>query len=91
MIDDEGADAALNYLKNWDHGNETTQAALENGYVYDLPPTGPLEHEVRNENYDMTFSHSFGHIGLYRLHEIGFSDAITAEMSIQSGALAHDL
>lgn len=91
MIDDEGADAALSYLKNWDYGDETTQAALENGYVYDLPPTGPLEQEVRSENYDMTFSHSFGHVGLYRLHEINSSDAITEEGPIQAGALAHDM
>lgn len=91
MIDDEGADAALAHLKNWDYGEETTQAALENGYVYDLPPTGPLEQEVRSENYDMTFSHSFGHVGLYRLHEISPSDAITEEGTIRSGALTHDL
>lgn len=62
--------SALAYLKNLDYGDETTQAALENGYVYDLPPSGPLEQEIRSHNYDMTFSHSFGHVGFYRLHEI---------------------
>lgn len=76
VIDDDGVDSALNFLKNWDYGDETTNSALENGYVYDLPPTGPLEQEVRNGNYDMTYSHSFGHVGLYRLHEITPDDAI---------------
>lgn len=91
MIDDEGADAALAYLKNWDYGDETTQAALENGYVYDLPPTGPLEQEIRSGNYDMTFSHSFGHVGLYRLHEINPADAITDAQPIRAESVANNL
>lgn len=91
MIDDEGTDAALAYLKNWDYGDETTQAALENGYVYDLPPSGPLEQEVRSDNYDMTFSHSFRHVRLYRLHEINPTDALTDERPIRSEAVANDL
>lgn len=79
MIDDEGIDAALGYVKNWDYGDETTQAALENGHVYDHPPTGPLEHEVRDDNYVMTYSHSFGHVALYRLNEINPDDALPDE------------
>ena len=79
MIDDEGIDAALGYVKNWDYGDETTQAALENGHVYDHPPTGPLEHEVRDDNYVMTYSHSFGHVALYRLNEIRPEDALPDE------------
>lgn len=91
MIDDAGVDAALGHLKNWDYGDETTQAALENGYVYDLPPTGPLEQEVRSGNYDMTFSHSFGHVGLYRLHEISPGDAISDQNILHATEVAHDL
>lgn len=53
MIDQEGIDAALGYVKNWDYGDETTHAALENGHVYDHLPTGSLEHEVRDDNYVM--------------------------------------
>lgn len=79
MIDDEGIDAALGYVKNWDYGDETTQAALENGHVYEHPPTGPLEHEVRDDNYVMTYSHSFGHVALYRLNEINPDDALPDE------------
>lgn len=79
MIDGDGIDSAVQYLTNWDYGEETTQAALENGHVYDLPPTGPLEQEVRVGNYDMTYSHSFGHVGLYRLHEIEPEDAVDGD------------
>lgn len=91
MIDDEGVDAALGHLKNWDYGDETTQAALENGYVYDLPPTGPLEQEVRSGNYDITFSHSFGHVGLYRLHEVSPEDAISDQSTLRAAEVVHDL
>jgi hypothetical protein len=79
LIDDESVDAALGYLKNWDYGGETTQAALENGHVYAAPPTGPLEQGVRDGNYDMTYSHSFGHFGRDRLHEINPADALADE------------
>lgn len=89
LIDDEGVNAGLGYLKNWDFGDETTQAALENGHVYDLPPTGPLEQEFRDGKYDMTFSHSFGQVSLYRLHQIAPQDAISDEHpSLTSPALA---
>ena len=76
LIDDEGIDAALNHLKSWDYGDESTQAALENGHVYESPPTGPLEREVRDGDYDMTYSHSFGYVALYRQHEISAEDAV---------------
>lgn len=88
MIDDEGVDNALQFLTNWDYGEETTQAALENGHVYDLPPTGPLEQEVRVGNYDMTYSHSFGHVGLYRLHEVSPEDAVDEEPSPRRATFA---
>lgn len=79
MIDDEGIDAAVSYLKGWDYGEETTQAALENGHVYDYPPTGPLEQEVRDGRYEMIYSHSFGQVALYRSYEINVADAIVDE------------
>lgn len=86
-IDDEGIDSAMGFLKNWDYGDETTDAALENGYVYDLPPSGPLEREVRNGDYSMSYSHSFGHVGLYRLHEIPAEDAVDLQAELEASAL----
>lgn len=86
MIDDEGIDAALGHVKNWDYGDETTQAALENGHVYEHPPTGHLEQEVRDGDYVMTYSHSFGHVALYRLNEINPDDALPYEAPTSSPA-----
>ena len=40
LIDRDGTDAAIEHLAGHDYGAETTQAALENGYVYDEPGEG---------------------------------------------------
>lgn len=79
MIDRDGVDAAMTHLKNWDYGEETTDAAMENGHVYDLPPVGMFDREVRDGDYQMTYSHSFGHVGLYRLHTIEPGDVLDDE------------
>lgn len=79
MIDRDGPDAAMEYLKNWDYGDETTDAAMENGHVYDLPPAGMLDREVRDGDYQMTYNHTFGHVGLCRLHTIEPDDVLDDE------------
>lgn len=76
MIDADGAIAGLDHLKSWDFGDETTSAAMENGYVYDAPPSGPLEREVRNGDYHLTYSHSFDHVALYRLYGVEPADQL---------------
>ena len=76
MIDADGALAGLDHLKSWDFGDETTSAAMENGYVYDVPPSGPLEREVRDGDYHLAYSHSFGHVVLYRLHGVAPADRL---------------
>lgn len=76
MIDQDGPDSALGYLKNWDCGDETTDAAMENGDVYDVPPARRLEHEVRDGDYQMSYSHSFAQVALYRLHTISSEDVL---------------
>ncbi|CEG86645.1 hypothetical protein FAM15346_001125 [Propionibacterium freudenreichii] len=88
MIDRDGPDAAMDHLKNWDYGEETTSAALEDGHVYDLPPEGMLDREVRDGDYQMTYSHSFGHVGLYRLHTIEPGDVLDDEPT-RRPAIAH--
>src|SRR3546814_14061418 len=70
MIDADGALAGLNHLKYWDYGDETTSAALENGYVYDAPPSGPLEYELHDGDYLLAYSHAFAPVALYRLHAV---------------------
>ncbi|MGZ0213367.1 hypothetical protein ACX1DX_03225 [Tessaracoccus sp. Y36] len=76
MIDADGAPAGLNHLKYWDYGDETTSAAMENGYVYDAPPSGPLEHELRDGDYHLAYSHALAHVALYRIHAVDTVDQL---------------
>lgn len=76
MIDADSALAGLNHLKYWDYGDETTSAAMENGYVYDAPPSGPLEHELRDGDYHLAYSHAFTHVALYRIHAVDTVDQL---------------
>ncbi|PRY63297.1 hypothetical protein BCF74_102130 [Knoellia remsis] len=69
VIDRDGTAAAIEHLKGWDYGEETTQAALENGYVYDEPPTGALDRVVTGEDdYTLTYNPFAGHVSLLREH-----------------------
>ncbi len=76
MIDADGALAGINHLKSWDYGDETTSAAMENGYVYDVPPSGPLERELHDDNYHLVYSHAFAHVALYRIHTVDTVDQL---------------
>jgi len=68
IIDREGTDAAIEHLTGFDMGDETTQAALVNGYVYDEPPTGPLDRVTEQGGYVLTYNHDHGHASLLRIH-----------------------
>lgn len=68
VIDRDGTDAAIEHLAGFDTGEETTQAALVNGYVYDEPPTGPLDRVIEQGGYVLTYNHDHGHVSLLRTH-----------------------
>ena len=68
LIDRDGPDAAIEHLRNWDYGDETTDAALENGYVYDEPPTGQLDRVITDGDYTLTYNPFMGHVSLLRSH-----------------------
>lgn len=68
IIDRDGTDAAIEHLTGFDIGEETTQAALVNGYVYDEPPTGPLDRVIEQGGYVLTYNHDHGHVSLLRTH-----------------------
>ena len=68
IIDRDGADAAIEHLAGFDMGEETTQAALTNGYVYDTIPTGPLDRTTSSGIYTLTYNHDHGHVSLLRTH-----------------------
>ena len=68
LIDRDGTAAGVEHLKGWDYGEETTQAALENGYVYDEPPTGALDKVATRDVYTLTYNPFLGHVSLLREH-----------------------
>lgn len=76
LIDIEGADTAIAHLKLWDYGEETTDAALENGYVYDEPPTGALDRVVTAADYTLTYDHAHGHVALLRAYDVPLDPAL---------------
>lgn len=77
LIDRDGTDAAIEQLKSYDYGDETTQAALENGHVYDEPPTGALDRAVIDEaGYALTYNTFAGYVSLLRQHNIAPQDAL---------------
>lgn len=73
LIDRQGTDAAIEHLAGFDYGQETTQAALENGYVYDAPPNGILDRTanatIDGSDYLLTFSPFLGHVSLLREYD----------------------
>lgn len=79
IIDHEGTDAAIDHLAGYDFGEETTRAALENGYVYDQPPTGALDRTATKDDYTLTYSPFLGHVSLLRTHDTTPDPAITPD------------
>ena len=68
LIDREGTGAAVEHLRGFDVGEETTDAALENGYAYDTPPVGALDHTITEGDYALTYNHDLGHVSLLRTY-----------------------
>ena len=82
LIDRDGADAAIEHLRNWDYGDETTDAALENGYVYDEPPTGQLDRVAIDGDYTLTYNPFIGHVNLLRAFPAALPDSTIEETDV---------
>ncbi|WP_396954344.1 hypothetical protein [Nesterenkonia sp. CL21] len=98
VIDRDGTDAAIEHLAQWDYGQETTEAALENGYVYDEPPAGALDRVVTAADYTLTYDHAHGHVALLRAYDVppdpALQDAgtVSAREAISGvGSLEHSI
>jgi hypothetical protein len=67
-IDLRGAIAAIEHLQQWDYGDETVDAALINGYVYDRIPAGRTDQIIEDDGspYALTYSKQFGYVSLLR-------------------------
>ncbi len=59
---------AVDYLAQWDYGEETTQAALENGYVYDEPGEGTNDRVMLSGDYALIVNPHVGYVSLLRRH-----------------------
>ena len=59
---------AVDYLAQWDYGDETTDAAMENGYVYDEPGEGTNDRVMRSGDYALVVNAQLGYVSLLRRH-----------------------
>lgn len=68
LIDEDGPQAAIEHLSQWDYGDETRDAALVNGYVYDEIPQSATDSTVRDDitGYALTYNHHFRYVSLLR-------------------------
>lgn len=76
LIDAHGDEAGIEHLSAWDYGEETTNAALENGDVHDTAPVYPGDRQAETGDYAMTYNLQAGHVALYRRHLTPAEDAI---------------
>lgn len=68
LVDRGELSEALEQMRGYDYGEETTNAALANGHVYDDPPTDQTARRVDEGEYTLIYSHALGHAGFYRQH-----------------------
>ncbi|WP_144588660.1 hypothetical protein [Brevibacterium casei] len=76
LIDRGGDEAGIEHLSMWDYGDETTNAAFENGDVHDTAPVYAGDQQAETGDYAMTYNLQAGHVALYRRHLIPAEDAI---------------
>lgn len=86
VIDRDGTDAAIEHLRGFDYGDETTDAALANGHVYDDLPTGTTEQHVNDGGYALIYSQAFGTVALYREHHQATDTTAASDRPQISGA-----
>lgn len=75
MIGSKGSEAAIHHLSRWDYGDETRDAALVNGYVYDEIPQSPTDRVIRGDGYALTYNHHLGYVSLLRRFDPVVEDA----------------
>ncbi|GAT74062.1 hypothetical protein MHM582_2563 [Microbacterium sp. HM58-2] len=66
LLHDDGPAAAIDHLARRDRGDETTQAALSNGYVYDAPPVGQLDELQVARQYALIANPLYRYVSLLR-------------------------
>jgi len=68
ILERSGAPAAIRHLAQWDLGDETTEAALVNGYVYEGIPTCPTDRTAEGgaSGYALIHNPTLGYVSLLR-------------------------
>lgn len=71
LVDRFGAPFAIRHLARHDRGDETTEAALIDGYVYDAIPTCPTDRVAQDpaSGYALTFNPTLHYVSLLRRYE----------------------
>ena len=72
---------AVDYLAQWDYGDETTQAALENGYVYDEPGEGTNDQVAISGDYALVINPHLGYVSLLRRYTDPDAEAQEADQT----------
>ncbi|MGV1005806.1 MAG: hypothetical protein ACOYEV_13825 [Candidatus Nanopelagicales bacterium] len=70
---------AVDFLAQWDYGDETTQAALENGYVYDEPGEGTNDKMAISGDYALVVNPHVGYVSLLRRYTERETEPLDAE------------
>ncbi|WP_194396248.1 hypothetical protein [Microbacterium atlanticum] len=76
ILERSGAQAAIRHLSRWDYGDETTEAALANGYVYEGIPHCPTDHTAEDpaSGYALIHNPTLGYVSLVRRFRSGADD-----------------
>ncbi|MFB7893673.1 hypothetical protein ACFC1I_15855 [Microbacterium sp. NPDC056044] len=83
-----GTKAAIRHLAQWDYGDETTEAALANGYVYEGIPNCPTDRvsEDRASGYALIHNPTLRYVSLLRHFPSSADDVVGASPEIEAPA-----
>ncbi len=59
LLEDHGEEAALDYLKQWDNGDDSM--------CYDESPAGSYDQIYREGDYELNYNTALEYIGLYKI------------------------
>lgn len=76
---------AIDYLAQWDYGDETTQDALANGYAYDEVPAFHHDQVLTSGDYAMVVNPGLRHVSLLRKFQPDPGDALDPEPAPEPG------
>ncbi|WP_454852169.1 hypothetical protein [Promicromonospora soli] len=66
LIEEQGVDAAIEHLAQWDYAEETRNTALFHGHIYTDLPTNGGDHTASSGPYTLVWHPGLGHVNLLR-------------------------